>query len=54
MGYPRNQFIFDGIVDNCLVIGQGRFGSRSIRTIIGSPLVTKQQQVNVALKLGES
>ncbi|KAG1589755.1 hypothetical protein G6F47_003374 [Rhizopus delemar] len=48
MGYPRNQFIFDGIVDNCLVIGQGRFGSRSIRTIIGSPLVTKEQQIYVA------
>ncbi|CEJ02622.1 hypothetical protein RMCBS344292_16622 [Rhizopus microsporus] len=47
MGYPRNQFIFYAIADNCLVVGQGRFGSRSIRAILGNPIVTKEQQVYI-------
>lgn len=44
----RNQFIFEAIVENCIMIGQGRFGSRSIRAILASSFVTKKQQVITA------
>lgn len=44
----RNQFIFEAIVENCIMIGQGRFGSRSIRAILASSFVTKKQQAYIA------
>ncbi|KAK4522021.1 uncharacterized protein ATC70_004560 [Mucor velutinosus] len=48
MGPPRNQYIFDAIVDQCWEIGQGRFGARAVRAILENPIVTKDQQIYVA------
>lgn len=44
-GSERNQYIFDAIVDKCWEIGQGRFGARSVRSILENTIVTKEQQV---------
>ncbi|KAI7902078.1 uncharacterized protein BX663DRAFT_511676 [Cokeromyces recurvatus] len=47
-GPKYNQYIFDAIVDKCWEIGQGRFGSRAVRSILENPIVTKDQQIYVA------
>ncbi|KAI8969164.1 hypothetical protein BDF20DRAFT_916543 [Mycotypha africana] len=48
MGPTRNQYIFDGIVDKCWEIGQGRYGARAVRAILENAIVTKEQQIYVA------
>ena len=37
MGSIHNQFIFDPISVNCVELGQGRFGARSIRACLDNP-----------------
>lgn len=43
-GEPRNQFIIDGIVQQCLAIGTSRFGARSMRSCLESVHVSLRQQ----------
>ncbi|KAI9485173.1 MAG: hypothetical protein EXX96DRAFT_475904 [Benjaminiella poitrasii] len=47
-GPKYNQYIFDAIVDKSWEIGQGRFGSRAVRSILENPIVTKEQRIYVA------
>ncbi|CDZ97178.1 RNA-binding protein (contains RRM and Pumilio-like repeats) [Phaffia rhodozyma] len=45
---PANDFIFDGICDRLWDIGQGRFGSRGVRTCLDSPHTTPAQKKRIA------
>ncbi|EIN07547.1 hypothetical protein PUNSTDRAFT_69821 [Punctularia strigosozonata HHB-11173 SS5] len=47
-GSPANDFIFDAMVDRLWEIAQGRFGARSMRACLESPLITINQQRRVA------
>ncbi|KAI9019614.1 armadillo-type protein [Phycomyces nitens] len=51
LGPEYNQFIFDGIVDACWEISQGRFGARAVRATLENPQTTKEQQIYVAAAL---
>ncbi|PWN28467.1 ARM repeat-containing protein, partial [Jaminaea rosea] len=45
----RSDFIFDAMVDRCWEIAQGRFGARSMRACLESPLATNLQKKRVAM-----
>ncbi len=46
-GPPMNEFIIDSMIDRLWEIAQGRFGARSMRAVLESPLVTMNQQVSI-------
>jgi protein JSN1 len=43
-----NEFIIDSMIDRLWEIAQGRFGARSMRAVLESPLVTMNQQVSTS------
>ncbi|WFD42529.1 hypothetical protein MPSI1_001174 [Malassezia psittaci] len=50
-GFPRATFILDAMVDRCWEIAQGRFGARSMRTVLEHPSVPRQQLKRVAMAI---
>ena len=47
----KNQFIFEAIAHNLVVVGTGRFGARATRTCLDSQYTTKRQQKVVAMAI---
>jgi protein JSN1 len=54
MGSIHNQFIFDAISVNCVELGQGRFGARSIRACLDNPNTTSLQKEQVGAAILEN
>lgn len=48
-GFPRATFILDAMVDRCWEIAQGRFGARSMRTVLEHASVPRAQLKRVAM-----
>ncbi|KAI8093782.1 uncharacterized protein BX664DRAFT_295693 [Halteromyces radiatus] len=51
LGEQENQFVFEAMVENCQLIGQGRFGARAMRGILESQHITARQQAMIASSL---
>ena len=50
-GFPRATFILDAMVDRCWEIAQGRFGARSMRTVLEHASVPRVQLKRVAMAI---
>ncbi|KAI3626220.1 hypothetical protein CBS9595_001581 [Malassezia furfur] len=50
-GFPRATFVLDAMVDRCWEIAQGRFGARSMRTVLEHPAVPRVHIKRVAMAI---